>query len=246
MKKRIFIGCSGYYYSDWKKKFYHDAPAPRWLSEYSKVFNSVELNGTFYKVPSIANLKKQAAQTPDDFKFSVKANRYVTHILKLKNSRKESIEFEAVLLKGLEDKLEKILFQLPPGFHYSEENLETIRKNIPDSDLNAIEFRHISWWNEIVFRFFKSHKYVFCNVDFPGLQPEFINTGEIFYLRLHGVPELFKSAYDTRRLNKISENIPGTCKSYCIYFNNTFYGRAYKNALELKDILNKKLTDEKN
>src|SRR3954463_8893601 len=105
MKTNYLLGCSGYYYRDWKEEFYNDAPASQWLSEYSKVFNSVELNGTFYKVPTVENLKKQAAQTPAGFKFSAKASRYVTHILRLKKSRKESLAFEDLLFKGLANKL---------------------------------------------------------------------------------------------------------------------------------------------
>lgn len=235
-KKKFFIGCSGYYYSSWRKIFYNDAPPSKWLAEYSKIFNSVELNGTFYKVPSVESLKRQAAQTPDDFKFCAKANRYVTHIHRLKNSRKEILSFQNLLKKGLGKKLEKILFQLPPSLHYSAENLENINKNIPDSELNAIEFRHISWWNDQVFKFFKKHEYVFCNVDFPGLQPPFVNTGRSFYLRLHGVPLLFRSAYSISRLKEIAGQFPENCETYCIYFNNTDQGNACKDALELRKI----------
>jgi len=200
----------------------------------------VELNGTFYKIPTVENLKKQASHTPENFKFSVKANKYVTHTLRLKNSLKETESFQGLLQEALGSKLENILFQLPPSFHFSKENLETIKKNVPDSSLNVIEFRHSSWWNEIVFEFFSSHSYIFCNVDFPGLQPEYLHNGSKFYLRLHGVPELFKSSYSTAYLKKISENIDPSKKPCCIYFNNTFYGHAYENALELKSLLRDK------
>jgi uncharacterized protein YecE (DUF72 family) len=238
--KKFLIGCSGYYYRTWKEKFYNNAPASQWLEEYSKVFNTVELNGTFYKVPVLKNLKKQAKQTPPGFKFSVKANRYVTHILRLKNSKKENETFENLMLKGLGNKLEKILFQMPPGFHYKEETLEAIEKNIADSELNAVEFRHISWWNETVFDFFKSRKIVFCNPDFPGLQPAFVASGNNFYLRLHGVPKLFASNYTEKRLKEIANQLPGDCKTYCIYFNNDAKGHAYENAQSLKKIIDPK------
>jgi uncharacterized protein YecE (DUF72 family) len=245
MKTNYLLGCSGYYYRDWKEKFYNDAPASQWLSEYSKVFNTVELNGTFYKVPTLGSLKKQAEQTPTGFKFSAKASRYVTHILRLKKSKKDNQAFENLLLKGLDTKLENILFQMPPSFHYSEENLDIIKTNITDSPLNVIEFRHISWWNAEVFKFFKSHKYVFCNVDSPTLQPDFINGGNKFYLRLHGTPELFKSNYSDYRLKKILKKIAPGYKTCCIYFNNTSDGKAFKNALTLKKLLKDKFADEK-
>src|ERR1051326_6570386 len=212
-KKKIFIGCSGYYYRSWKEKFYQGAASSHWLEEYSKTFNTVELNGTFYKIPLLRNLKKQAKQTPADFKFSVKANRYITHILRLKNCKLENEKFANLLLKGFGEKLGKILFQMPPKFHYKKENLEVIEKNISDSEVNVIEFRHISWWNETVFNFFKSHKYVFCNVDFPKLQPPFFSSGKYFYLRLHGVPKLFSSNYSEKRLKEISAQIPKGCST---------------------------------
>lgn len=233
-RRRFLIGCSGYYYRSWKEKFYHNAPASQWLAEYSKVFDSVELNGTFYKAPLLKNLRKQAAQTPHNFKFSVKANRYVTHILRLKNCKRENEKFENRMLKGLGIKLEKILFQMPLNFQFGMENLKRIEKYISDSNLNVIEFRHISWWNDTVFDFFRKHKYVFCNVDFPGLQSPFVNPGKEFYLRLHGVPGLFSSNYTDERLKEIVERLPQNCSTYCIYFNNDAKGHAFRNGQTMK------------
>jgi uncharacterized protein YecE (DUF72 family) len=239
MKKErsLYVGTSGFYYSQWKNTLYKGAPAAQWLAEYAKIFNSVELNGTFYRVPRLTTLQSQAAKTPGDFKFSAKVSRYITHILRLNNCRDKINEFTDLLQNGFGEKLEKLLFQMPPSFHYSEEKLEMIEKNINDSPLNVIEFRHISWWNEVVFKFFREHRYVFCNVDFPGLQPPFADTGKHFYLRLHGVPQLFKSVYTDERLREIAADIPGSCSVYCIYFNNTYYDYAHENARILRAML---------
>lgn len=238
LKKEILIGCSGYYYSSWKGKFYPGKlPSSKWLEYYSSIFNTVELNSTFYRLPRLSTLQKYAAATPDNFKFSVKASRYITHILRLKESRTIINDFTILMEEGLSDKLHRILFQLPPSFKYTPENMEAILNNIPPSEMNVIELRHISWWNDEVLSIFKKHGYTFCSVDYPGLPDTMIATSKIFYLRLHGTPELFKSSYETEKLKTYYANFPKGCKSYSIYFNNTYYEAGYKNALELLKIV---------
>lgn len=232
-KKQVFIGCSGYYYPQWKGTFYpQKLPPAKWLEHYSSVFNTVELNGTFYRVPKEADLKRQYNHTPDAFRFSVKMNRYITHTLKLKDSTAAIQEFQALIKTALKDKLHKFLFQLPPSFKFSEENLNLISENIPDDNQNVVELRHASWWNKEVESVFKKRNYVFCNVDYPGLHTYFMNTSEEFYLRLHGSPELFKSSYSDELLEKFYHNFP-QAETYTVYFNNTYYDAAYKNALVL-------------
>src|ERR1700745_3357981 len=93
--KKYKIGCSGYYYPSWKGTFYPKELKPKdWLNHYSTVFNTVELNGTFYRTPKLADLKKYASVTPPDFTFSVKMNKYITHNLKLANSKQDISEFQ--------------------------------------------------------------------------------------------------------------------------------------------------------
>ncbi|MDQ3110158.1 MAG: DUF72 domain-containing protein [Bacteroidota bacterium] len=240
------IGCSGYYYPEWKGKFYpEDLGTSKWLNYYSSVFDSVELNGTFYRQPKIENLKKYARMTPGDFKFSAKASRYITHILKMKDAKAFVLEFSALLEKGLEEKFDKLLFQLPPTFAYSPENLDHVFDTVPPSSRNVIEFRHSSWWNEKVFKQFSQSGIIFCNVDYPGLQPEFVATGSKSYLRLHGVPELFKSSYSLDKLKMFVKNIPGTVESCNIYFNNTAANAAYENASTFATLIDRKYSGVK-
>ena len=130
------------------------------------------------------------------------------------------------------------MFQLPPSFHYTEENLERIINNIPHQPNNIIELRHISWWNDTVTKAFKKANLTFCNVDFPGLKTEFVFTSSIFYLRLHGNPELFKSSYSKEQLQNFYKLFPVDCSNYAIYFNNTYYEAGYTNALQLMKICN--------
>lgn len=232
------IGCSGYYYPEWKGSFYPEGlGTSKWLGYYSTIFNSVELNGTFYRQPKIENLKKYARMTPADFRFSAKASRYITHVLKMKEARTFVDEFSLLLERGLEEKFDKLLFQLPATFKYSEENLESVFGTVPSDSRNVIEFRDISWWNETVFSRFRESNLVFCNVDYPGLQPPFVSTGKKFYLRLHGVPELFHSPYSAQRLKEIAGNIPRDIDYANIYFNNTAGRAAFTNAADLAGML---------
>lgn len=242
MKKETpnFIGCSGYYYPSWRNKFYPTGLQPKnWLEYYSSVFNTVELNGTFYRTPKLTDLKKYAGNTGENFRFSVKMSKYITHISKLKDSASQILEFQDLIIEGLQDKLNHFLFQLPPSFHYNEENLERIISQIPHKPENVIELRHISWWNEEVEKAFKKAKLTFCNVDYPGLESYFMHTSNKFYLRLHGNQELFKSSYGTAELKTFKKQFPKTSKQHSIYFNNTYYEAGYKNALELIELVKK-------
>lgn len=233
------IGCSGYYYPQWKNKLYPKGLAPKnWLAYYSTIFNTVELNGTFYRTPKLSDLQKYRTVTSADFTFSVKMSRYITHIQRLKE-KQPIIDFQDLIAAGLEDKLQHFLFQLPPSFHYSEENLEKIISNIPHHPRNVVELRHTSWWNDRVLADFKKAKLTFCNVDYPGLETEIKPTTPDFYLRLHGNPELFKSSYVKKRLDHFYALIP-KAKTCSIYFNNTITEAGFQNALQLMEIIKAK------
>lgn len=235
--KKYDIGCSGYYYSTWKNKFYPEGLQPKdWLKYYSTIFSTVELNGTFYHTPKLSDLQNYAAVTVADFTFAVKMSRYITHILRLKQSQQQIGDFQNLIQEGLGSKLSYFLFQLPPTFQYNEENLELVVNNIPNKKENIVEFRHISWWNADVKKVLTDAQLTFCNVDFPELASFFIHTSPVFYLRLHGNPELFKSSYTTPALESFYHELPTACAHYNIYFNNTFYEAGYKNALELMGI----------
>ena len=237
MKKNQYIGCSGYYYPAWKKKFYPEGLQPKnWLEYYSTIFNTVELNGTFYRTPKLSDLEKYYLVTPPDFRFSVKMSKQITHILKLKDAGSLITEFQSLIRQGLKEKRIHFLFQLPPLFHYSEEHLERLLEVVPHFPENVIEFRHISWWNEIVRHKLAAANLTFCNVDFPGMETFFMHTNKVFYLRLHGNPVLFKSAYEIADLRKFYTGIPEDSVEVCIYFNNTYYEAGYENARQLQEI----------
>jgi uncharacterized protein YecE (DUF72 family) len=243
--KNYRIGCSGYYYQSWKDKFYPPGtPTKDWLKYYSHIFNTVELNAPFYRQPKAKNLKQYARVTGDDFDFTVKMSRYISHIKKLKDCKKEIADFQDLILNGLGEKLALFLFQMPPNFHFNEENLNRVLESVPHDPRNVIEFRHQSWWNEETEKELKKAKITFCNVDFPGIDSYFINTSPVFYLRLHGSPHLFVSPYSKTQLEKYYSEFPARKKGYYVYFNNTDRGAAHVNAQELMEICGMKIQRE--
>jgi uncharacterized protein YecE (DUF72 family) len=237
MSTRWHIGCSGYYYPYWKNLFYPEGLQPRhWLAYYNTVFNTVELNGTFYRVPKEGDLNNYAAATSDDFSFSVKVNKYITHNVKLKDTKKLIAEFQDLIYKGIGSKLAFFLFQLSPSFHFNEENLSRVIENIPHKPDNAVEFRHVSWWNDETQKTLEEAQITFCNVDYPGIDSYYIHTSDRFYLRLHGTPLLFQSPYSSYRLRNFYKKVPPGLRSCHAYFNNTDRNAAYKDALQLMKI----------
>lgn len=238
MNQKFHIGCSGYYYPRWKGMFYPDGVKPKdWLAYYNSVFNTLELNGTFYRLPKPSDLKRYAKVTTKDFTFSVKTSKYITHNLKLKDTKKTIDEFQDLILNGLGNKLAHFLFQLPPNFHYNEENLARVIENIPHRSHNVVEFRHISWWNEEAQAALKKAKLTFCNVDYPGIKSWFINTSTKFYMRFHGNPVLFRSPYSLKTLKDYHKQLPANARSYYIYFNNTDGGAAIDNAQQFMNLV---------
>ncbi|MDR6457659.1 uncharacterized protein YecE (DUF72 family) [Chryseobacterium vietnamense] len=239
-KENLYIGCSGFYNNDWKGSLYpENAQSKDFLSLYSKTFNAVEINSTFYRKPTSKTLLKWHDETPDDFRFFIKIPKSITHQNRLENSRDEIALFCNHIQNGLKDKLSGFLYQLPPSFTNTTENIERIINNIDHRFLNVIEFRHSSWWQKEIFEFLKKHNIVFSGVSFPGNLPEdlIINHAEILYYRLHGKPVLYKSEYSKDFMESLAEKIKDSKQTSFIFFNNTWGTAAIKNSLYLKSIL---------
>jgi uncharacterized protein YecE (DUF72 family) len=233
-----YIGCSGFIYPEWKGKFYPaDLARSKWLNHYSSKFNTVELNGTFYKFPVAKNLKNFYENTPPDFKFSIKANRVITHSLKMKNAKEKIDEFMYITNEGLMDKFGCILFQLPPSFKYSEENLDLILNCVPLRSSTIIEFRNAGWWNEKVYEAFYENDLTFCNNDYPGMPEKIIPSKKTFYMRFHGRPILYKSEYSISYLKQFVREIPETSTERYIYFNNSSQLAAVTNAMSIREMM---------
>ena len=228
-----YIGCSGFYYKEWKGIFYpKELSQPHWFAYYCQHFNTLELNVTFYRFPELKLLQNWYAKAPDDFIFSAKVPQLITHQKKFVDTGDVLKEFYEVLSKGLAEKLGGVLFQLPPKFTYSEENLNLIVQQVDASFTNVIEFRHISWWRKEVMEALSRHHITFCGVSYPGLINDVVLNTPVCYYRFHGVPKLYYSAYEETFLQEVVTTIkkePKVEKAF-LYFNNTAAAAALGNA----------------
>ncbi|GAA4155930.1 DUF72 domain-containing protein [Chryseobacterium ginsenosidimutans] len=239
-KENLYIGCSGFYNNDWKGSLYpEDAKSKDFLTLYSQEFNSVEINSTFYRKPTVKTLIKWVDETPDDFKFFIKIPKTISHEKRLKDCKEEISEFCIHIQSNLKEKLSGFLYQFPPSFKNTQENIDLILNNIDFNYLNVIEFRHESWWQDEIFNILKENNLVFSGVSFPGNLPEavIVSHPDILYYRLHGKPVLYKSEYSEEFLDDLAVKIKNSQHKSFIFFNNTWGTAATKNALHLKKIL---------
>ena len=232
-----WIGCSGFHYKEWKEVFYPgNIPQTKWFEHYCEHFNSLEINTTFYSFPKPEALRKWHDRSPEDFKFSVKAPRLVTHYKNFMDCANLLGDFYASVYEGFGDKLGCVLFQLPGRIKYSEEMLERILSILDPSFDNVIEFRHFSWWNDIVYKILKKRKIAFSGVSHPDLQNEAIINHSIIYYRFHGVPTLYKSIYEEAFIQSMTDQIKslGKFKEAYVYFNNTWGTGGFTNAKQMQ------------
>lgn len=236
------IGCSGFHYKEWKNVFYPEKlAAAKWLSFYSENFKTLESNVTFYRMPGEKTFDKWYADTPDDFIFSVKAPRLITHYKKFNAVEVDLDNFYSIIKKSLKEKLGCILFQCPPSLVYSPETLQRIIHSLDKNFKNVIEFRHQSWWQQIVYDELKKNKIAFCSISYPDLDDSVIATSEIIYFRFHGVPRLYYSSYTHEYMRTVISQIKKmkSIKEAFFYFNNTADLAAIYNARYLQELLEK-------
>ena len=228
-----YIGCSGFYYKEWKEQFYPKGlPQKQWFEFYCKHFNTLEINNSFYRCPRLQNLQGWYQRSPENFRFSIKVPGAITHYKQFRATEQLLADFYAVAHDGFAEKLGPVLFQLPPKFSYSQEKLEQIINQLDTSFVNVIEFRNESWWRPDVIGLLKENNIVFCGVSFPGLShDEVVVNNKVCYYRFHGVPKLFYSSYDHSFISGVYQQIknyqPNTA---FVYFNNTASAAALENA----------------
>ncbi len=234
------IGCSGFYYKGWKEIFYpKDLPQSKWFSFYCEHFNTLELNVTFYRFPELSFLQNWYKKSPENFSFSIKAPRTITHYKQFHKVQDIISDLYAVIIEGLQDKLGCVLFQLPPKAHYTEEHLDKIIESLDPSFSNVLEFRHVSWWNEKVYEKLAKHHISFCGVSHPQLPSDVIQNTSTLYYRFHGVPDLYKSDYSLDTLKNLVEEVKSSTKTEraFVYFNNDIGGSAIKNTKEMIELI---------
>ncbi|RLJ70930.1 uncharacterized protein YecE (DUF72 family) [Hydrogenivirga caldilitoris] len=237
--KVYFLGCSGYFYWGWKGKFYPQELQPKeWLSYYARLFNTVEINSTFYNFPKVSNLRRFYKETPRGFLFSVKMNRTITHVRKLRDVADMIRDFYGVVREGLREKLGCILFQLPPSYKYSEQNLERVLCQLDSDFKNVIEFRHESWWRDEVYKALRDRDITFCSVSSPKFPEVLIQTSDTVYIRFHGKEGWYRYNYSEEELKEWAERIRNSsAREVFAYFNNDYNAYAPHNCLKLAELL---------
>lgn len=229
---RWHIGCSGFYYKEWKDIFYPKGlPQRKWFDYYADHFNTLEINNTFYRFPEQKLFDNWYVKAPAGFTFSVKVPRIITHYQKFQNTEKLLTDFYCIAREGLKEKLGPILLQLPPSMKYEEDLLRRIVSQLNVLHQNVIEFRHISWWRKEVFTILQQANVSFCGVSYPGLTSDAVANLPLAYYRFHGVPKLYHSSYSNEFLSEIAGQITNsiTEEAY-VYFNNTASAAALENA----------------
>jgi len=239
MKKgKIHIGCSGWNYEHWRGPFYpEDAPPKLWFEYYAEAFDTAEINNTFYQLPAAHTFKAWRAQAPDGFIYAVKANRYLTHLKKLKDAKAPLRRFldRARLLR---ERLGPILYQLPPRWRLNMERLESFLNLLPEDLRHVFEFRDQSWFVDEVFQLLEERGASFCAHDMPGLDVPRLAVGSLAYVRLHGAKEKYRSGYPEPALRSWSRWMEQQLRSgrdTYVYFNNDAEAHAPHDALQLKE-----------
>lgn len=242
----ILIGTSGYNYPHWGSGVFYpsELPEKKWLEFYSGYFNTVELNVTFYRLPTKKIFESWYNRTPNGFLFAIKGSRFITHIKRLKDC-KQPLELFLDHASCLKEKLGVILWQLPPRFKVNKDRLKEFsilisKLHLSKKITHAFEFRDESWFCIEIFNILREFNFSFCIAHGSGLPMVEKLTSNVIYIRLHGGEMLYGSNYSEGELRRWAEKIRAWEKKgkiIFVYFNNDAHGFAVKNAITLKKIL---------
>jgi len=254
LKRKLFIGTSGWIYSDWDGIFYpKNLSSKDKLKYFSKYFKTTEINYSFYHLPRPATYQNWYSQTPGDFLFAIKTSRFITHIKRLKGVKEAWKQFIKNAL-NLKEKLGPILFQFPPSFKATEENikrledfLKLITKGKKLKLKYAFEFRHKTWFtpldnknlmgcDEKTYKLLRKYKAAWVIADSPHYPKVEEITADFIYVRMHGSKVLFSSKYTKKELSSLAQKIKKWLKQkkdVYVYFNNDACGYAIENAKKL-------------
>jgi uncharacterized protein YecE (DUF72 family) len=237
---RIHVGCSGWQYKHWKGDFYPaELPTSRWFGHYSRVFDTVEINNSFYRWPPPETFEKWRDQAPSGFVYAVKASRFLTHMKKLKDPQEPVARtFENV--KHLGRHLGPVLYQLPPRWPVNVDRLEYFLRTLPKRRLHTLEIRDPSWYVEPVFELLRRHKVALCLHDMHGSATGKVSIGPFVYVRFHFGTQKYGGRYDDARLDEwaewLAEQVRGGRPVFA-YFNNDTGGHAPRDAVRLRSMI---------
>ena len=236
----VHVGTSGWHYEHWRGPFYpDDLKAHRFLPYYATHFTTVEINNSFYRLPSEQAVMAWRDAVPPGFIFAVKGSRFITHRKKLQDPERTLPPFLA-RIAPLGEKLGPILFQLPPRWHFDAARLAAFLTALPAKYRYTLELRDRSWINESALDLLARYGVAFCIYELDGyLSPQEV-TADFVYIRLHGPGGPYQGKYDARTLAAWAGAIAAWSREgrevFC-YFDNDEAGYAAQDALQLQDLL---------
>jgi len=238
-KPQIRIGTSGWNYTHWREVFYPDELSQKeWFSHYAAKFNTVEVNNTFYQLPETSTFQNWHEQAPQGFVYTLKGNRYITHLKRLKTSE-ETVNRFLDRARELKETLGPILWQLPPRWYKNVERLERFLGLLPKDLIHVFEFRDEDWFADDVLELLDQERASFCTHDMVGLEVPRAVTGRIAYVRFHGTAEeKYHGSYDDETIQGWARwlaNHYEEGKSIYAYFNNDVEGHAPQDAARLRE-----------
>ena len=237
----VSIGTSGWDYPGWKDIFYAGVSKKKWLSHCSGKFTGIEVNATFYGMQKFSTFKRWHEETPPDFRFAIKGNKYLTHNKKLKDPE-EPLFREKERALGLGEKLAAVLWQLPGNFKKNIVRLSLFAHQLSqwNETRHVIEFRHPSWFDNEVAECLSRNRIGICTSDAADWPMWDMMTTDLVYVRLHGHTRTYASAYETKELTHWGERVlEWHQKGYDVhvYFDNDAEGAAPYNAMQLLEIV---------
>jgi uncharacterized protein YecE (DUF72 family) len=238
---KVYIGTSGWTYDGWRGPFYPpDVPKRSWLAWYAAQFPTAEVNGSFYRTPSLEAVAAWREQTPKDFLFAWKASKFITHWKRLSEKSENSIALMATRLETLGRKAGPVLFQLLARFTANRERLASFVTMLPRTHRYAFEFRHASWYEEDIFDLLRRRRISLCLSDHRDAPAPCVVTARHVYVRGHGPSGEYKDNYPDETLRTWARRIRRWSKegrTVYVYFDNDQKSAAPQDARRLMRLL---------
>ena len=237
----IRVGCSGWNYPDWRERVYpRGVPQRRWLEHYATLFDTVEVNSTFYRLAKPKAVAAWVEATPPDFLFAVKASRYLTHMKRLADMEQGIGRFyDAIAPLAESPKLGPVLWQLPERMDRDVPRLADALDALP-AGRHCFEFRHESWFCDEVLDLLRSHDVALAIGDHPERQWQpWVRTADWGFVRFHYGSRGRRGNYSDAELDELAPRVKKLARGaeVFVYFNNDWEGFAVKNAARLRGLV---------
>jgi len=233
------VGCSGWQYKHWRGDLYPaELPATRWLEHYAARFDTVEINNTFYRLPSAESFASWRDRVPRGFLYAVKASRFLTHMKKLKDPE-EPIERILGRARHLRDHMGPILYQLPRGWKCNVERLAEFFIALPRDLVHVMEFRRADWLCDEVYELMRKYGIGLCIHDLLPHHPRVV-TANVVYIRFHGSGKKWCGSYPNSELHRWADwmtELATAGHDVYAYFNNDAEAYAVRNAQTMREMV---------